>query len=44
MADKEIIKLEDIKKYCLNNGKYGKFIKGIILQNIEKCKTLNGLK
>ena len=27
MADKEIIKLEDIKKYCLNNGKYGKFIK-----------------
>ena len=23
----EIIKLEDIKKYSLNNGKYGKFIK-----------------
>ena len=27
MSDKEIIKLEDIKKYSLNNGKYGKFIK-----------------
>ncbi len=23
----EIIKLEDIKKYSLNNGKYGKFIR-----------------
>ena len=23
----EIIKIEDIKKYSLNNGKYGKFIK-----------------
>ena len=27
MSDKEIIKLEEIKKYYLNNGKYGKFIK-----------------
>ncbi len=27
MSDKEIIKLEDIKTYYLNNGKYGKFIK-----------------
>ena len=27
MSDKEIIKLEDVKKYSLNNGKYGKFIR-----------------
>lgn len=27
MSDKEIIKIEDVKNYYLNNGKYGKFIK-----------------
>jgi hypothetical protein len=27
MSDKEIIKIEDVKKYYLSNGKYGKFIK-----------------
>ena len=27
MSDKEIIKMEDVKNYYLNNGKYGKFIK-----------------
>ena len=39
MADKEIIKLEDIKKYCLNNGKYGKFIK--VEMNNNKCFNLS---
>ena len=27
MSDKEIIKIEDVKNYYLNNGNYGKFIK-----------------
>ena len=27
MSDKEIIKLEYVKRYYLNNGKYGKFIR-----------------
>ena len=31
----EIIKLEDIKKYSLNNGKYGKFIKVETNNNIN---------
>jgi hypothetical protein len=35
----EIIKLEDIKKYSLNNGKYGKFIK--IETNNNKCFNIS---
>ena len=35
MSDKEIIKLEEIKKYYLNNGKYGKFIK--VETNDNQC-------
>ncbi len=27
MSDKEIINLEDITRYSLDNGKYGKYIK-----------------
>ncbi len=44
----EIIKLEDIKKYSLNNGKYGKFIKVETNNNnfnisldVEQKKILN---
>jgi hypothetical protein len=44
----EIIKIEDIKKYSLNNGKYGKFIKVETNNNnfnisldVEQKKILN---
>ena len=39
MSDKEIIKLEDVKKYFLNNGKYGKFIK--VQMNNNQCFNLS---
>ena len=35
MSDKEIIKIEDVKNYYLNNGKYGKFIKVETNNNIN---------
>ena len=39
MSDKEIIKLEDVKKYSLNNGKYGKFIR--VETNDNQCFNLS---
>ena len=35
MSDKEIIKLEYVKRYYLNNGKYGKFIR--VETNDNQC-------
>ncbi len=39
MSDKEIIKLEDVKKYFLNNGKYGKFIR--VETNDNQCFNIS---
>ena len=39
MSDKEIIKIEDVKNYYLNNGKYGKFIK--VVTNDNKCFNIS---
>jgi hypothetical protein len=39
MSDKEIINLDDIKRYSLNNGKYGKFIR--VEMNNNQCFNLS---
>ena len=39
MSDKEIITIEDVKKYYLNNGKYGKFIR--VETNDNQCFNLS---
>ncbi len=39
MSCKEIIKLEDVKKYFLNNGKYGKFIR--VETNDNQCFNIS---
>ena len=39
MSDKEIINLDDIKRYSLNNGKYGKFIR--VEMNDNQCFNLS---
>ena len=39
MSDKEIINLDDIKRYSLNNGKYGKFIR--VETNDNQCFNLS---
>ena len=35
----EIIKIENVKNYYLNNGKYGKFIK--VVTNDNKCFNIS---